>query len=90
MNEWAVEHADDDDDAVLAGLLRDAEPLMPGVTNDIEFVRVNRWYPVLVYSHPGLYRELGHFYATRRRGKPDPSCRLLQLVGQRQHRRRRR
>lgn len=68
MNEWAVEHADDDDDAVLAGLLRDAEPLMPGVADQIEFVRVNRWYPVLVYSHPGLYRELGRFHATRRRG----------------------
>jgi len=68
MNEWAVEHAEDDDDAVLTGLLRDAEPLMPGVADHIEFVRVNRWYPVLVYSHPGLYRELGRFYATRRRG----------------------
>lgn len=67
MNEWAVEHAEDDDDVVLRGLLRDAEPLMPGVAHDIEFVRVNRWYPVLVYSHPGLYRELGHFHATRRR-----------------------
>jgi oxygen-dependent protoporphyrinogen oxidase len=67
MNEWAVEHADDDDDAVLAGLLRDAAPLMPRVEDDIEFARVNRWYPVLVYSHPGLYRELGRFHATRRR-----------------------
>jgi oxygen-dependent protoporphyrinogen oxidase len=67
MNEWAVEHADDDDDTVLAGLLRDTEPLMPGVADDIEFARVNRWYPVLVYSHPGLYRELGRFHATRRR-----------------------
>ncbi|WP_158090883.1 protoporphyrinogen/coproporphyrinogen oxidase [Mycobacterium palustre] len=67
MNEWAVEHADEDDDTLLAGLLRDAEPLMPGLDNDIEFARVNRWYPVLVYSHPGLYRELGRFHATRRR-----------------------
>ena len=28
---------------------------------------VNRWYPVLVYSHPGLYRKLGRFHATRPR-----------------------
>ena len=35
-------------------------------TRDVEFVRVNRWYPVIVYSRPGLYRELGAFNARRR------------------------
>ena len=39
--------------------------MIPGISDDIEFVRVNRWYPVLVYSHPGLYRELGRFHASR-------------------------
>jgi oxygen-dependent protoporphyrinogen oxidase len=67
MNEWAVEHQHDDDETVLHGLLRDAEAVMPGLSDQIEFSRINRWYPVLVYSHPGLYRELGRFHATRRR-----------------------
>jgi oxygen-dependent protoporphyrinogen oxidase len=67
MNEWAVEHGEDDDETVLRGLLRDAEVVLPGLGDQIEFFRVNRWYPVLVYSHPGLYRELGRFHATRRR-----------------------
>jgi len=36
-------------------------------SDDIEFTRVNRWYPVLVYSHPGLYKKLGRFHAARDR-----------------------
>lgn len=68
MNEWAVEHWDDDDDAVLASILGEAEKAIPGLGDDIEFFRVNRWYPVLVYSHPGLYRELGAFHRSRDRG----------------------
>lgn len=71
MNEWAVEHMGEDDEALLASILPDAERVLPGIGDDIEFVRVNRWYPVLVYSHPGLYRELGRFHATR-----DPTSRI--------------
>jgi oxygen-dependent protoporphyrinogen oxidase len=67
MNEWAIEHMDDNDDTIVRSLLREADAVMPGVGDHIEFARVNRWYPVLVYSHPGLYRELGRFHATRRR-----------------------
>lgn len=67
VNEWAVEHMDLDDDRVLAAILPDAEKAIPGLGNDIEFVKVNRWNPVLVYSHPGLYRKLGAFHAARDR-----------------------
>src|SRR5262245_16844471 len=67
MNEWAVEQRDNDDETVLANIIGDAEKAIPGLSNDIEFMRVNRWYPVLVYSHPGLYRELGRFHASRDR-----------------------
>jgi oxygen-dependent protoporphyrinogen oxidase len=65
MNEWAVEHWDEDDDTVLRSILPDAEKVVPGLSADIEFTRVNRWYPVLVYSHPGLYREMARFHASR-------------------------
>ena len=67
MNEWAVQNRDHDDETVLANIIGDAEKVVPGLSDDIEFMRVNRWYPVLVYSHPGLYRELGRFHASRDR-----------------------
>jgi oxygen-dependent protoporphyrinogen oxidase len=67
LNEWALEHADDDDQTLLDAILPDAERVIPGLGGQIEFARVNRWYPVLVYSHPGLYRELGRFHASRPR-----------------------
>lgn len=67
MNQWAVDHMDATDEQILADVLPDAEKAIPGLGDAIEFVRVNRWYPVLVYSHPGLYKELGRFHATRDR-----------------------
>jgi oxygen-dependent protoporphyrinogen oxidase len=65
MNEWTLEHRDEDDDTLLASIMPDAERVIPGLGEHVEFFRVNRWYPVLVYSHPGLYRELGRFHASR-------------------------
>jgi oxygen-dependent protoporphyrinogen oxidase len=67
MNQWAVDHMDATNEQILADVLPDAEKAVPGLGDDIEFVRVNRWYPVLVYSHPGLYRKLGAFHAGRDR-----------------------
>jgi oxygen-dependent protoporphyrinogen oxidase len=65
LNEWAVRRMSDDDDSVLAAILPEAEKVIPKLGEQIEFFRVNRWYPVLVYSHPGLYKELGRFHASR-------------------------
>src|SRR5262249_5030655 len=65
MNQWAVDHMDATDDEILSDVLPDAEKAIPGLGDAIEFARVNRWYPVLVYSHPGLYRALGRFHAAR-------------------------
>lgn len=67
MNQWAVDHMDATDEQILTEALPDAEKALPGLGDDIEFVRVNRWYPVLVYSHPGIYTELGRFHASRDR-----------------------
>ena len=86
LNEWAVENRDNDDETILRNVVGDAEKAIPGISDDIEFVRVNRWYPVLVYSHPGLYRELGRFHASRDLTSRVHLAGSLQLVGKREHR----
>jgi len=75
MNEWARKHWDADDDTVLKAALVEAEKVIPRLGDDIEFTRINRWFPVLVYSHPGLYKELGRFHAARERSS------LIHLAG---------
>jgi protoporphyrinogen/coproporphyrinogen III oxidase len=67
MNQWAVDHMDSTDEEILADVLPELERVLPGVAADIELTRVNRWFPVLVYSHPGLYQELGRFHSSRDR-----------------------
>jgi oxygen-dependent protoporphyrinogen oxidase len=67
MSDWAEALMDEDDDTVTKQVLAATERILPGVSDDVEFVRVNRWYPVIVYSRPGLYRELGVFNARRSR-----------------------
>ena len=61
MCEWAEELIDEDDDTVLAKTTAAAEKLMPGFSDDIDFAQINRWQECIVYSRPGLYRELGSF-----------------------------
>lgn len=65
MCEWAERLIHEDDDAVLAKTTAAAEKLMPGFSDDIDYVQINRWDPCIVYSRPGLYRELGAFNARR-------------------------
>ena len=65
MCEWAEVIWDQDDDTVLRKVTQAAEKLMPGFSDDIDFVQINRWDPCIVYSRPGLYRELGAFRARR-------------------------
>lgn len=65
MNEWSAANMDRTDEEIIANAMPDAEKLVPGVSDLIEFQMLHRWYPVLVYSHPGLYRALGRFHATR-------------------------
>jgi oxygen-dependent protoporphyrinogen oxidase len=67
MNQWAVDRMDASDEEVLAAAITEAEKVLPGLQEDITFTRINRWFPVLVYSHPGLYKKLGEFHAARDR-----------------------
>jgi oxygen-dependent protoporphyrinogen oxidase len=65
MNQWTIDHMDASDDDILAAILPEAEKVLPGVSASVEFARVNRWYPVLVNSEPGVYRKLREFHASR-------------------------
>lgn len=65
MNEWSVANQDATDEEVVERLLPSAEKAIPKLGEMIQFYRVNRWYPVLVYSHPGLYKEMKSFHAAR-------------------------
>jgi protoporphyrinogen/coproporphyrinogen III oxidase len=70
MCEWAEAIWDDDDDTVVKKVTGAAEKLMPGFSDDIDYVQINRWDPCIVYSRPGLYRELGAFRARRPNDTP--------------------
>lgn len=65
MNEWSQANQDATDEQVVERLLPSAEKAIPKLGEMIQFYRVNRWYPVLVYSHPGLYKEMKAFHAAR-------------------------
>jgi oxygen-dependent protoporphyrinogen oxidase len=67
MAEWAEEIFDEDDDTITRKVTQAAEKLMPGFSDDIDYVQINRWDPCIVYSRPGLYRDLGRFNARRPR-----------------------
>jgi protoporphyrinogen/coproporphyrinogen III oxidase len=67
MNQWAVDHMAATHEQILVDVLPEVDKVLPGIRDDIEFTRINRWYPVLVYSHPGLHKKLGRFHATRDR-----------------------
>jgi oxygen-dependent protoporphyrinogen oxidase len=68
MTEWAQTLIHEDDDTVLREMTRAAEKLMPGFSDDIDFVQINRWPECIIYSRPGLYTELGRFIARRAAG----------------------
>jgi protoporphyrinogen/coproporphyrinogen III oxidase len=68
MAEWAEELIEEDDDSVVAKTTAAAEKLMPGFSDDIDYVQINRWPECIVYSRPGLYRQLGDFNARRPTG----------------------
>lgn len=65
MTEWAETLITEDDDTVVAEMTQAAEKLMPGFSDDIDFVQINRWPECIIYSRPGLYRELGDFIGRR-------------------------
>ncbi|CDO90186.1 hypothetical protein AWC29_26900 [Mycobacterium triplex] len=63
MTEFAEQIIDEDDDTIRAKVLSRMEKLIPGITDTVDYTRIARWNEVIVYSRPGLYKELGQFQA---------------------------
>jgi oxygen-dependent protoporphyrinogen oxidase len=63
MTEFAEQIIDDDDDTVRAKILTRMEKVIPGLSDTVDYTRIARWQEVIVYSRPGLYKELGQFQA---------------------------
>lgn len=68
MTEHAERLVREDDDTVREWFLRGAEKVLPGLSDTVDHTRISRWNEVIVYSRPGLYRELGEFVRRRPRG----------------------
>ena len=75
MTEWAEQLIDEDDDTVRDKMLAALEKVVPGVTDTVDYTRVSRWHEVIVYSRPGLYKQLGQFVAH------EPGDSRIQLAG---------
>ncbi len=58
MSDWAEKLMDLDDQVVVDRILEAGDRVMPGLSKGVEFAHVSRWYPVIVYSEPGIYRSL--------------------------------
>lgn len=63
MTEFAERIIDEDDDTIRAKILSRMEKVIPGLTDTVDYTRIARWNEVIVYSRPGLYKELGQFQA---------------------------
>jgi oxygen-dependent protoporphyrinogen oxidase len=75
MTEWAEQLIDEDDDTIRDAMLAALEKVIPGVTDTVDYTRVSRWNEVIVYSRPGLYKQLGRFVAS------EPAASRVQLAG---------
>lgn len=58
MSDWSEKLVDMDDETVVRLMTEAADKLVPGLSKLVEFSHVNRWYPVIVYSDPGVYRRI--------------------------------
>ncbi|CPS43673.1 protoporphyrinogen/coproporphyrinogen oxidase [Mycobacteroides abscessus] len=63
MTEFAEKIIDEDDDTIRHKILSRMEKVIPGLSDTVDYTRVSRWNEVIVYSRPGLYKELGQFQA---------------------------
>ena len=75
MTEHAEKLIHEDDEYIQKDLLTSLDKLIPGVADTVDYTHVVRWNEVIVYSRPGLYKELGTFL----RRQPEGS--RIQLAG---------
>jgi oxygen-dependent protoporphyrinogen oxidase len=61
-NDWSKEVLDDDnDDLLIKDLLETAEPMVPGITDDIAFTKLVRWPYSWAKSYPGYWTGMKEF-----------------------------
>jgi oxygen-dependent protoporphyrinogen oxidase len=60
---WSRELRDQEDEVIVEQVLKAADLVLPGVSDDLEFATVHRWDPMLMQSYPGYYRGLRGFVA---------------------------
>lgn len=73
---WSDELTDEDDDVVTKCLIDEAEEILPGLSNNIEFTHLARVTPAVMNSYPGYWTKMADF---RRLGAKQD--RRIQLAG---------
>lgn len=58
MSDWSEKLIDMSDERVISEVVAAGERVVPGLSKQVEFAHINRWYPVIIYSEPGSYRRL--------------------------------
>lgn len=66
-SEWAQTLIGEDDETVTRLVVDEADRVVNGIGDLVDFARVNRWPRSLVYGRPGLYSELRDFNCRRPR-----------------------
>ena len=69
MSDWGERLIKEDDETISEKVIAAAESIIPGLSSDIEFVAVKKWYPVAVMFKPGEYKDLGRFMEQRKKHK---------------------
>lgn len=72
---WSDELFDEDDDVITKNLINEAETILPGLGDDIEFTHLARVSPAVMNSYPGYWTAMADF---RHRCAAD---RRIQLAG---------
>ena len=60
-HEWAIEHTGRTDAELVELMLPACEKVLPGVGDTIRFAHIERWFPSVLRSYPGVYRYVAEF-----------------------------
>lgn len=61
LHEWSLEHTGRPDDELVTLMIPGLEKVLPGVGDTIRFAHLERWYPSVLRSYPGMYRYVAEF-----------------------------
>ena len=72
----ARELFDEDDDYIAKNLIAEAEALIPGLGDHVEFTHISRWNPTLLQTRPGYWKAMRRFTV-----QSEATDRRVQLAG---------